>query len=588
MPRLSSLRNASFRLAASTLLFPGAALAAADDAARPLQPLLLDVSVNGQASEQGQLFLQDEQGRTYASEALIDRLRLKRPAAATVTFEGETFYPLGGPNSLKGEVSAADQSIALQAPADLFQRQQSQFGLTDEEPMTPSGTGGFLNYDMFAERSGGSLTLSGAFDAGFFSRYGVGATGFVGRIGSGDSSLVRLDSNWTIDRPGSMASIRIGDGISRGGFAAPPVRFAGIQYARNFNVRPGFVTMPLPTASGSAAVPSVIDIYVNNVHQGSREIEAGPFDIMGVPLQSGGGSLQMVVRDMLGREVVSTQSYYASTQMLRKGLHDFSYELGFLRKDFGIRSNSYGALMGSATHRYGITDRVTGEALLQASASTQVAGAGVSTIVGNLGAVTASANFSNSDRGQGHSVSLGIERTSFDLSVGVRAEMASKSYAYVGMGPGEAPAKLSGQAFVDFPLFGGTVGLSYIHRDNRGRPDEALAGISSSVNLGRFGSLQLYARHAMAGKSQTSVGAFLTLPIGGGRVASASVELDGGNHASSLSWQKDAPVGNGFGYSTRISRGSSTTIDGRYRMNSDVASWGAEVARGGGRAGMRR
>src|SRR3712207_7326530 len=57
--------------------------------------------------------------------------------------------------------------------------------------------------------------------------------------------IFRLETNWTIDRPESLTSIRIGDGISSGGPNAPPVRFAGFQYARNFGVRPGYVTMPL-------------------------------------------------------------------------------------------------------------------------------------------------------------------------------------------------------------------------------------------------------------------------------------------------------------------------------------------------------
>ena len=48
------------------------------------------------------------------------------------------------------------------------------------------------------------------------------------------------------------------------------------------------------------------------------------------------------MRDLLGREQVISQPYYASSLLLREGLIDDSNEIGFVRNDFGIRSNDYG------------------------------------------------------------------------------------------------------------------------------------------------------------------------------------------------------------------------------------------------------
>jgi outer membrane usher protein len=267
--------------------------------------------------------------------------------------------------------------------------------------MTAPGRGAFFDYDVFLERNRDGSGASGAFELGAFSPLGVGSSRFIGNLSSGRRSLTRLDTNWVIDRPGTMTSIRLGDGVSGGTASAAPVRFAGIQYSTNFATQPGFVTMPVRSVSGSAAVPSVIDLYVNNVLQGSRDVEPGPFDLSGVPLQSGGGNIQLVVRDLLGRQIVSDQNYYASSQLLRKGLHSFSYEAGFLRRNFASRSNDYGAAMASATHRYGISDNVTSEAVVQATKETQLAGAGLSIIVGSIGLASASANFSNSALGVG-------------------------------------------------------------------------------------------------------------------------------------------------------------------------------------------
>ena len=87
-------------------------------------------------------------------------------------------------------------------------------------------------------------------------------------------------------------------------------------------------------------MPSVVDVYVNNTLQGSSQVAPGPFELSNIPVPSGNGTVQLVVRDLLGREVVSEQNYYASSLLLRRGLHDFSYEAGFLRRDFGRRATN--------------------------------------------------------------------------------------------------------------------------------------------------------------------------------------------------------------------------------------------------------
>ncbi len=49
-------------------------------------------------------------------------------------------------------------------------------------------------------------------------------------------------------------------------------------------------------------------------------------------------------------------------------MHDFSYEAGFLRRDYAIESNDYGDWAAVATHRYGVTDWLTLEGHAEAMA----------------------------------------------------------------------------------------------------------------------------------------------------------------------------------------------------------------------------
>lgn len=559
-------------------------------AASSLEPTLLEVLVNGQGSDEPLLLQRDSSGGLYASEAQLREWRIRLPSVAPVTIDGEAWYRIDNDPGLTATLSAAEQSLRIDARPELFERQSASLSGFDAMEMTPSGTGGWVNYDVLAEYRSGGIGVNGAIEAGAFTRFGVGSSSFVASAGAGRTRIRRLETSWAIDRPESVTSLRIGDGVTTGGTGVAPLRFGGVQYARNFATRPGYLTMPLPTLEGSAAMPSVVDVYVNNTLQGSHEVTPGPFELTNIPIQSGGGTVQLVTRDLLGRQVVSEQSYYASSVLLRQGLHDFSYEIGFVRSGFGVRSNDYGTLLASTSHRYGLTDAVTLEGHAQVTRSAQVAGAGVNLSFFDLGTVGAAATFSRSARGNGTLLSGSIERRSTGLSFGVHAEYASAHYSFIGLGEDNRPPRLSAQAFADLPLLGGSIGLNYIHRDRRGEEeDERVAGAFANVPLVDGMTMQIFARRAVAGNAQTVLGAHLSLALGGRRSASASVEYRaGGGFSRNLSVQEDAPsgIGGGFRATTNVSDGR-RTMESVYTYNSTLATLATHVSRAGGSTGVR-
>jgi len=50
------------------------------------------------------------------------------------------------------------------------------------------------------------------------------------------------------------------------------VRLGGAQIATDFSLRPDLVTFPVPIVAGSVAVPSNVDVLVNNVRVLSLEV----------------------------------------------------------------------------------------------------------------------------------------------------------------------------------------------------------------------------------------------------------------------------------------------------------------------------
>ena len=54
-----------------------------------------------------------------------------------------------------------------------------------------------------------------------------------------------------------------------------------------------------------------------------------------VPVVTGEGTVQVVVRDATGKEVVTSADYFAAQELLKPGLSDYSAEVGFARTNFG-------------------------------------------------------------------------------------------------------------------------------------------------------------------------------------------------------------------------------------------------------------
>jgi outer membrane usher protein len=196
-----------------------------------------------------------------------------------------------------------------------------------------------------------------------------------------------------------------------------PLRLGGAQVASDFAMRPDLITFPTPAVRVETAVPSTVDVFVNNISRLSRRVEPGPFEVDGLPFVTGGGDVTVVVRDALGRETVQFLPFYASSSRLLPGLSSYSIEAGEVREDYGFKSNDYGEATGSATLRHGFTDWLTGEAHVEGSGKVATGGVGTAIQVGSIGVLSALAG-SGANSGIGTQVALGFEHHSPHFSVG--------------------------------------------------------------------------------------------------------------------------------------------------------------------------
>jgi outer membrane usher protein len=552
-----------------------------------LQPALFDVVVNKQNGGQSVFVLRGGTGEIYVARDVLATWRLKLDPARTVEFEGKTYIDLSSVDGLTLSLVEETQSLEITATPELLEASALSIDPQAAGVMTKTSPGMFLNYELLGEHADGKTRLNGAFEFGAFSAFGFGTSTFTSGTDKTRFYLTRLDTSWTMDDPATMQSLRIGDSITRGGIGGAPVRFGGVQFGSNFAVQPGFLTIPLPTVSGTAALPSVIDIYVNDTLRGSRDVLPGPFSVIDVPVVTGSGDVQLIVRDVLGRESLISQSYYAAPQLLRRGLHDYSFEAGFLRRNYARKSNDYGAAVIAATHRYGFTEKLTGEAHVEATLDTQSAGVSGSFLVSGLGLVEALAAASKGPEGSGGLLGFTFERRTQGLSFGARSEFTTRHYANISSDRRREAAAMAMQVFAGMPIPHGSIGASYLFRDARGGPDAELFSANASLRLDNLGTLHLAGRKNLRGKKEAAVELFLTVPLGGRTSASAGVQqtLNGINATADL--QRNLPVGEGSGYRVSASMGAVDRLNGRLSLQTTIGAYDSEVTWSDGKAGIR-
>ncbi len=114
--------------------------------------------------------------------------------------------------------------------------------------------------------------------------YGVLRNSGFGVLRSGASQGARLETSFLIDEPDEMLRWTVGDAISSGLSWSGSVRFAGIQVARDFALRPDLVTIPLPRYFGDAAVPATVDVFVGAAKVFETDIDPGPFELQNLPV----------------------------------------------------------------------------------------------------------------------------------------------------------------------------------------------------------------------------------------------------------------------------------------------------------------
>ncbi|HSW13520.1 MAG TPA: fimbria/pilus outer membrane usher protein [Solimonas sp.] len=516
-------------------------------------PTLLEIRLNGKDSGLVTTAALGEQ-RVLVPRGDLAKLRVQLDDTPGTPFDGQDYVDLDRIPGLRYRVLAEELRLELDCLEGCLQRTTLGVPPPAAEPQE-SGLGAFLNYGAAYQGSDTANAWSGTAELGLFDGFGVITnSGLARRRPDGDGQAVRLDSTWTYDFPGQRLRLRAGDTVLRPGSWGAALRYGGLQIGTDNSLQPYFVPFPTPDFAGLATLPSVVDVYVNNVRRLSQPVEPGPFELQQIPVISGDGQLTVVVRDALGGQQTVSAPYYVSPALLRPGLTDYAVDAGALRRGYGLRSADYDDGFLAATLRHGFSERFTGETRLEAAEGLLAAGLSGSLVLPAAGQLNATLARSTGDTGAGSFGALGLERNARRWSAALRVEGSSEDFRRLG---GEQLAAAPKQGLLArIGLRGaswGSLSFGYTERRfHRENSDFAALFAGYSQPLGQRCVLSLLGNFTREPMHDEFLGLSLSYAFPPRGTGIASVSQQGDRTSAQLLAQQAAPLAGGLGWRARL------------------------------------
>ena len=521
---------------------PGPASLPSDPAAP--NELYLEVSVNAESTGLILRFTQVGKG-LRSSVANLQQLGLD---PARLVASGQSEVALDAIPGLSYEYDAARQSVSLQVADDLRSPYRISARPAAQTPPSRVTPGAVLNYEAYTEL--GQTRRAALFhDVRYFNDSGVFSNTGTLNLGAGQRKYMRFDTFWSHADPETLQTWQVGDLISSSLSWSRAVRVGGVQWRKNFQLRPDLLTFPVASVDGTALVPSSLSLYVNGVQQYSASVPSGPFVLNQVAGINGAGQATIITHDALGRSVTTVLPLYVDTRMLAGGLSDYSVEAGAVRRDYGRRLFGYARqLVASASGRHGISDSFTVEGHAELAAGLYQAGAGALVRLGQAGVLNGSLSAS-AGRSRGAQLGAGYQYMGPHFSIDVQSVRASAGFGDLASRDGSPVVRAADRLTVSLPLpAGSSISSSYIGYRTPGAPPSKLAtmGYSATLFHGLFFNASLFQDLRQRAKRGFYFG--LSMAFDNNLAFSVNSSRQNGESSRSASAQRPADFGGGVGW----------------------------------------
>ena len=568
----------------------GSVQAATACAAAPFEPLIARVFLNTAA--RGDLpALRDARGNFLVPIGEFAKWGLTPAPAATVLVDGEPQVCLADVKGLDVRFDAKTVTLHLQVAAGALSgttidlRPKRRSGV-----LYPADTSVFLNYGLNAVGDDAFAGLRYQAATEFGMRHGnwllYGTSDY--RWGEGVASrFARLLTNAQYDDRPNLRRLTVGDFFTPGFDLSSSVPMGGLSLSKDYSMDPYFIQYPTASFRTEVAFPSTVQVRLNGNVIDQRQVQPGPVDIANITGVTGAQNVSVTIRDPFGREQVLQQPFFFATNVgLAQGLHEYSYNLGLLRRNYGVEGDDYEDLALAAFHRYAFTSRATLGLRGQATRDLYNVGPFGTYQFPRFGVLAGGVSVGGSDGSLGYAASAAYSYMGRNFSLNLATRYFSRDFAQLA-DLGTAYRQRSNQ-YVSASLFlpaAGTLTGTYGALDTYDGTESKTLSLSYTLGtLGGRGVLSISYMHTL--EPFSNYAAVVAFRYYFDQLTSAVATVGAGRHTNtqSLSLQRSTPQGQGIGYDITAGHAGGDQRDGAFgrafaQFNATHADLGAEYVR---------
>jgi outer membrane usher protein len=562
-------------------------------AATPARSVTMVLRVQLNTQDKGDIFVERTPDRDFLIKVQdLKAMGFKDPPGTLVMVDGEPYIALGSMRGVSYEFQ--EKGLSLNITADPALLSASSFVMPGRQSKARGSvaedSSAFFNYSLTADGSSEATRKIGfAGELGWrLGDYLLLSDGSTIPTANGGRKFVRLMTSLTRDDRENLRRTIVGDFFTPSRDFSTGISLAGISVSKLYGLNPYFIQFPMQNVAGTVALPSDLEVYMDGQRIRTERLQPGAFELRDILAYGGAHNIQLVLRDSFGRTQQLSYSFYFSDQPLSKGLHEYSYNAGAIRRAFGTESDRYGPAAMSMFHRYGFSDALTLGVRAEATRDFFNGGPLASIVLGPAGVFSMGLAASSVSGREGASALASYNYQSKRWNFGASVRRQWRNYASLGDPPIVTNRKTEGSLSGSYFLQRGSVSLSHSILSTRDGMATSSATSAKPFSVSAFDSHRItslsYSAPLVSGRATLSASlshvreknknrnelfAGVIVFFDKDYSVAANYRGDRNGNSQEVRLTKTQPIGEGFGFNVSADRVSDTGGQ-NVRLKSDV------------------
>lgn len=540
--------------------------------------IILNISINGE--KKGDLFCIIEDDNIFIPLDELKELGLKKAPDDIKIFDNKSYINIKTWQDIKFTFNEEKLELELIVPPEYlpenvinFQPQRKQ------NVIIPDQNSAFLNYRFDYTNIEGSQDFFLNHDLGIrFNKFTFVSKGFYY---DQENKYTRLDTTIYFDDRKQLTRLSLGDFITPSSPTSSGGSLGGISYFKHFAIDPYYIYKPTFDIRTYTTFRSEVEVYLDNVLIKKEFVPPGELNLTDLYYYGGRKDIKVLIKDPFGRTEVYSYPMYFSDIMLKKGMREFNYSIGFIRENYSVKSNKYSSLDIVAMERYGYNHFLNLGGRFEAIPSKDYYNINAETILllGNIGVLGLLGAYSNLDDKTGTALmaSYSFQQKNFSFRTTGFASSDNYTGSYKKLNEQIKKSFSTGMNYY-IPKFG-SLSLDFIHNKYKDSEKNLINfGYTKSIK----GNISFFASLIKKYEKQNTTEFFIGISIYPEKDYTISTRYEDMKErtAEAIQISKLAPISEGFGYRVTLehekTKSSTNTINPYLQLRSSFGVFEAD------------